>query len=1570
MTVSPNRRPRSRANRGISQPSGKATLLRRLLMESLEKRELMASDFTNPFYPMDVNRDSRISALDALVVINRLNKDGAIPLSGMEANPLGSDMIDVDGDSHLSPLDALSVINYINSGRAEGELSPVAGLRYRFFRANADGTPGAELPDVITATSQPDVEVNVGERLIVRTEITDLRSLANNTGTPVGVFAGYHDLNYANDPTDPSNGGDLTAERLKFQWGEFNRLTFDPTVNGGSVTLRYDSASGEQRRATITPALNGSGTAINAANTIPRIKTALEGIFGVGNVGVFAADVVNPSNADFRISFTGNSSRRDISPEGFIESENLTTRTPVTTKVTLATQTSPNPATDKVVTRAGLNHSINNGLDLDGNQKPRFTSGPEGTLLGAGTARTTLRSVGGFVNLTNNQTEDVATSYMGVVDSLFEASIAGFVKLDGTISPLGGVEGNAVSTGIALLGAQNRYLVASEVVLPTASIRIVDQLSARPARFSVDEDSGQSAPQDLSSNWTDRTAATSRGIVSVTQPTGGTVTFTPGGSEVVFTPNADFNGDAVFTYVLRNNLQPNPIEATGVVTFTVVAKNDAPRATTTNFSVIEDQGPLVITPGSVFSAGPADESAQVVSFLTGAIVVGPTATQGTASINGAGAFEFKPADDFFGPVVIQLRGTDNGLNPDNQSSIATITINVTPVNDPPRVVSSQFGIQEDGTLNLTPNQIFEPGPANESSQTITLSLAQPVPAGVSINAAGAVVVSPVANSFAPITFSVIGTDNGTNPDNLFASTVATVTVTPVNDAPLAVDDVLAVIGLKAAQPLNVLLNDNAGPGEDQIDTIQVTDFTLPRDTVNNNVVGTLELGPNGNSLLYTPPGDVFNRSVTFSYTITDNGGLTDTATVTVFIAPPARPYAVDDNFEVAEDSPAKTHDVLSNDFGNVGFGLTLVSIDASAVTPAKGVLVQQGNLVSFDPADDFSGDVTFTYVISSGTPEPESRLVATATIRVTEVNDPPVAVNQSGSTDEDKTLTILGATITQNLSRGPGEGAQNLTLSLPINPSFNAVIDPAFGVAKLENGNLVYEPAKDYFGTVSIPYTVTDDGRTNGVLSPLSSSAIINVTVVPVNDEPVAVNDTAPSTAEDTAITISISSLTNNDRPGPANETESFDFVALSGVVDTAGGSVAQVNNNLVYTPKLNFNGTDTFTYQIRDQGSPSLLSTPATVTFTVTEVNDVPVSSPVTRSMFASVPTTFDISSDLDAMAKSLANPADERGQSFRIVPGSSVVNTTANGNVTATLNANGTITFFAPLNTSGRQTFSYEIEDNGTTNGTLDRKRTTGVFHVDVLPFIPSDFRGVVYVDDNLDGLVGSNELRIAGADVTLTIPADPSVPGSRPTQRKAVTDTAGTYFFDLLPPGAYTVTYAIPMLTDDRPDNQTGGANTLSRTIVAPGDAHFEANFAVQGIKSSQISILDNLSWNYMIKHGRTDLVPKGLYAAIGADGKSEWTMARDSYKSDTFHEVVLSDDGSRAYLTAVRGNEVYTATLNPGQFFTVPDSAGNKLVRVLAPKEELTWQRVNTAAPPVTIASRRYLDAVDEYFASEG
>ena len=80
-------------------------------LERLETRNLLAADmpmFQNPIEPMDVNDDGEITPVDALMVINRLRKEGREDGDRM--------FTDVNGDGILTPIDALVVINGINSG--------------------------------------------------------------------------------------------------------------------------------------------------------------------------------------------------------------------------------------------------------------------------------------------------------------------------------------------------------------------------------------------------------------------------------------------------------------------------------------------------------------------------------------------------------------------------------------------------------------------------------------------------------------------------------------------------------------------------------------------------------------------------------------------------------------------------------------------------------------------------------------------------------------------------------------------------------------------------------------------------------------------------------------------------------------------------------------------------------------------------------------------------------------------------------------------------------------------------------------------------------------------------------------------------------------------------------------------------------------------------------------------------------------------------------------------------------------------------------------------------------------
>jgi hypothetical protein len=91
---------------------------RRLLAESLESRQLLASDLVhhNFVMPEDADASGYVSPLDVLIIINQINS--------ARSNPQTSAAVDVDADGSLTPLDALIVINHLNRNSAPGVDSP------------------------------------------------------------------------------------------------------------------------------------------------------------------------------------------------------------------------------------------------------------------------------------------------------------------------------------------------------------------------------------------------------------------------------------------------------------------------------------------------------------------------------------------------------------------------------------------------------------------------------------------------------------------------------------------------------------------------------------------------------------------------------------------------------------------------------------------------------------------------------------------------------------------------------------------------------------------------------------------------------------------------------------------------------------------------------------------------------------------------------------------------------------------------------------------------------------------------------------------------------------------------------------------------------------------------------------------------------------------------------------------------------------------------------------------------------------------------------------------------------
>ena len=194
------------------------------------------------------------------------------------------------------------------------------------------------------------------------------------------------------------------------------------------------------------------------------------------------------------------------------------------------------------------------------------------------------------------------------------------------------------------------------------------------------------------------------------------------------------------------------------------------------------------------------------------------------------------------------------------------------------------------------------------------------------------------------------------------------------------------------------------------------------------------------------------------------------------------------------------------------------------------------------------------------------------------VNNPPRAVDDAAETTEDTPVTI------SVLGNDSDPDRDTLTLV--------GVSAPTHGTAVVDTGAVVYTPEPDFHGTDSFTYVVGDG-------SGLTARAAVTVTVLPVNDPPLAVDDAA-DTPEDTPVTISV---LGND-----SDVEG-DALALVEVSAPTHGTAAVDTGEVVYTPEPDFHGTDSFTYVV---GDGSGLTARAAVDVTVRPVNDPPLAAGV----------------------------------------------------------------------------------------------------------------------------------------------------------------------------------------------------------------------------------------------------------------------------------------------------------------------------------------------------------------------
>ncbi|WP_370074047.1 beta strand repeat-containing protein [Salipiger bermudensis] len=604
------------------------------------------------------------------------------------------------------------------------------------------------------------------------------------------------------------------------------------------------------------------------------------------------------------------------------------------------------------------------------------------------------------------------------------------------------------------------------------------------------------------------------------------------------------------------------------------------------------------------------------------------ATNGTLQLF-ASFVRFTPASNFNGTANFEVIVSDGF-----ETATSTVTVAVAAVNDLPTVANDSATTNEDTAINI---DVLANDSDVEDGTALTVTAVGTTGAGVAvIESDNTVTFTPNAdfNGTASFSYTVEDSDGGSRSGTVF------VTVSPVNDAPVATDDSGSTA---AATPVSVdvMANDSDVDG----DTVLLDSVG----TASNGTVGIDDMGTPGDAsddrVVYTPNGG-FSGSDSFTYTISDGNGATDTATVTVSVSGPSNsaPVAGDDSVSRNEDSGTQNIDVTGNDSDPDGDSLTYSLVSGVS----NGTLTPVSNGVwAYAPQTNFNGTDSFTYEVSDGNGGTDQ---ATVTITVAPVNDDPVAIDDTVVTTEDNAVNVAVLT---NDSDVDGD-----TLSVA------SATNGSNGTTTVEaDGTITYTPDANFNGTDSFTYTISDGiGGTD--------TAAVAVTVTSVNNAPVAVDD-AVVTAEDNAVNVAV--LTND------SDVDGDTLSVTSATNGSNGTTTVEADGTITYTPDANFNGTDSFTYTISDGNGGT---DTAAVAVTVTSVDDAPV------AVDDSYSTGFETVLNVPASGV-LDNDFDIDGDPLILATFAQATNGFA------LLFADGSFTYTPDAGFSGLDSFEYDLAD-----------------------------------------------------------------------------------------------------------------------------------------------------------------------------------------------------------------------------------------------------------------------------------
>ncbi|MBM4889014.1 tandem-95 repeat protein, partial [Vibrio parahaemolyticus] len=656
---------------------------------------------------------------------------------------------------------------------------------------------------------------------------------------------------------------------------------------------------------------------------------------------------------------------------------------------------------------------------------------------------------------------------------------------------------------------------------------------------------------------------------------------------------------------------------------------DKPLATTpvTLDAIEEDGGSITITTEELLS-NVDDEDKDTLSVENLIIDKG----NGILVDNGDGTWTFTPQID----DDTEVSFTFDIIDDEDLVVSGSANLDILPINDAPNAENDVITTEEDTAVTI---DVLVNDSDVEGDALSIQSASVPSEQGSVDIVDGKLVFTPAENFNGEATITYIVTDG-----DLTDEAKVSVTVTPVNDSPVAVDDTTS-IQEDTAVTIDVLTNDTDVDG----DKLSIESASVPKEQ------GTVEVVDG--KLVFTP-AENFNGDAEITYTVTD-GELTDEAKVTVTVNP------VNDAPTIKVDAVESiTEDAVNTD--TVVATLTVRDTDTpedqltvSLENNSNGYFVLVGNEVKLTQAgvdavnnDELNlKDLTISASVSDGvnpTANDSDSLI------VNRVNDAPVAKDDIATTQEDTAVTI---DVLPNDSDVDGDKLSIQSASVP----------EAQGKVEIVDGKLVFTPAENFHGDAEITYTLTDGA--------LTDQATVNVTVNAVNDTPVVESNLADQTlAEDfTPYTIDLNTA--------FSDVDNVDGELTFSVSGNSNVLVSIENGIATISPTADWNGSETLTFTATD---PSGESVSQTVDFTVAPVVDIKADS---TNVVEDTPTIINV----------LGNDTFEGD-------GKVVSLDTNNGpaNGTVSVNPDGSVTYTPNDNYQGTDSFTYIVTSGGVSEST----------------------------------------------------------------------------------------------------------------------------------------------------------------------------------------------------------------------------------------------------------------------------